>query len=610
MSYTCRLYLNSGFNSVNIPDSPALLQSLTYVDVPTLDILQNRNLPYIDVNISGTSYDVIKNCDYCRLGDDWYYFVDNIIMLNSDTCRLSTYVDAVTSVGGVSGLTILDGITSRVHVSDDTYGKYTETDSYMAPSRTPRLVYDKAGGGGSGQVVVKTTLDLPSMATAQDGITYTDNTTGETVTIPVTKILDKETEYSYGISGETSSLGSESHTALYDVGNTTVQEGLNRVQSIGATGAVSAQVALPSGYIVLTKDSSTGFVTDAKGMDNLDSVALPYEYSGAVNKKVDYSDYTPYGIISCSGDKEEYTPSEIYHDGDSNPSVRYIADPRTDGKPYFRYQYVDGDTTYSGFFTRAVAGLQWKEVPLVYEGAEGSALRALVYSQSRESADLSYTQSYAKSSAKVRTKQTGLAAAGGVLAGAGAIAAGGALGLGLAGSIGGAVTGTLGTAGTLGLVTGAAGTVGTALMQGVNEFTGQADLDRLTTKYETEKAQELTQYMVDTSCYTPTPSFVPDANLARDLLTNGAICYRYEYDDFDVQRIDKILTMYGYKVTKTLETSDFTNRQYFNYIEAGVSIGGQPRWLSNLIARQLSGGVRIWHVLPNVSYYTNNPIVS
>ena len=37
--FNCRLYKNSGFNAVNIPDSPALLEELNYVDVQPLDIL-------------------------------------------------------------------------------------------------------------------------------------------------------------------------------------------------------------------------------------------------------------------------------------------------------------------------------------------------------------------------------------------------------------------------------------------------------------------------------------------------------------------------------------------------------------------------------------------
>ena len=75
-------------------------------------------------------------------------------------------------------------------------------------------------------------------------------------------------------------------------------------------------------------------------------------------------------------------------------------------------------------------------------------------------------------------------------------------------------------------------------------------------------------------------------------------------------RIDKLLTMYGYKKTKALEATDFSNRQYFNYVEAAVSVGNLPRWWADGISAQLANGVRIWHVKPNSSYYANNPVAS
>ena len=68
--------------------------------------------------------------------------------------------------------------------------------------------------------------------------------------------------------------------------------------------------------------------------------------------------------------------------------------------------------------------------------------------------------------------------------------------------------------------------------------------------------------------------------------------------------------MYGYAQSKPLEKSDFTNRRYFNYVQAdGVNVGGNIGLrIREMIAQQLSGGVRIWHTLPNPSYYNNNPI--
>ena len=94
----------------------------------------------------------------------------------------------------------------------------------------------------------------------------------------------------------------------------------------------------------------------------------------------------------------------------------------------------------------------------------------------------------------------------------------------------------------------------------------------------------------------------------------GILLYRYKYSKADVKRIDKLLTMYGYKVTKQLEKKDFTSRQYFNYIEcSSLSVQAKGNYstiaVSDGISKQLQVGTRLWHVKPDSSHYTNNPIV-
>ena len=64
--------------------------------------------------------------------------------------------------------------------------------------------------------------------------------------------------------------------------------------------------------------------------------------------------------------------------------------------------------------------------------------------------------------------------------------------------------------------------------------------------------------------------------------------------------------MYGYRYTKFVEASDFSTRAKFNYVQAsGVSVTGLPKWFADGVAEQLMGGVRVWHVLPDVSAYTD-----
>lgn len=620
MAYTCRVYLNSGFNAVNIPDSPDLLNSVDFIDCDALEILQNRNLPYIDIAV--TSYDAIKNADYCRL-NDWFYFVDNIIMLNATTCRLVVYSDFLTSAGGAAALTLLDGITSRVCVGSDDYGEWPENDPYMAPAQSLKLAKANiyAGDSGKGTAVIKTTLDLAAMASNYQAKVYTDPDTLETVTIPVTQINDASATTDYKITTTDADgnsvteydFGAEPHTALYLASNNTVQEGLSKAQSIGISGAITAQVALP---VTLETNETTGRVTSATGQDIIIGAAVgaPYVYADSTyhNCKLWYSDYTPYGLLTCAGEQIEFLPVEVYDnaDGQGAPYIRTVADPRIDGKPYYGFKTINGLNDNTTFFTHAVAGLSWKEYPLVYEGAEGSALKGLEHLQNANTARLDYAQSYNQAARVTNRRKLLLGASGVTLGVAGLLAGGAALGVGAAGSAISGITGVIGAQGAAAIAGGAGATVAGALAQGVNEWTGQADLDRQTAKYERQKAAELASYFTDTHCYTPTLSFVPAADIARNILRNGCVYYRYEYTDYDLARIDRILTMYGYKVTKSIERADFNNREYFNYIEAGVTVGKLPKWHADGVAAQLANGVRIWHVLPDPGHYIYNPFSS
>ena len=130
MSYSCTLYKNTGFNATNIPDSINILNQCQHFSVPALDVMQERNLNTIKVK---TTWDNVKDVDYCILGS-WVYAVVDINMQATDVAALSVIPDYINSTGGVRALHILDGITERIHIADDSYGKYDEEDPLMVSS--------------------------------------------------------------------------------------------------------------------------------------------------------------------------------------------------------------------------------------------------------------------------------------------------------------------------------------------------------------------------------------------------------------------------------------------------------------------------------------------
>ena len=140
---------------------------------------------------------------------------------------------------------------------------------------------------------------------------------------------------------------------------------------------------------------------------------------------------------------------------------------------------------------------------------------------------------------------------------------------------------------------------------------GAVNYDQYEKGFQAKRRSELYDLRVANSVVAPTVNFPYNSEIVRDSLGNGALVYLYKYSSNDLARIDKLLTMYGYRVAKKLEKSDFTNRQYFNFVACNnVTVTGNSKWINDGIAEQLKSGVRMWHVLPNPSYYSNNPIAS
>lgn len=604
MSYTCRVYSNTGFNAVNIPDSPALLDQLPYIDHPALEVFQDRNLDHIDIKVA--SYDQIKNADYVNLGD-WFYFVDGIFMLSGDTCRLSLLPDFITSIGGISYIEVLDGITQRVHVDSDDYGEWCEADPFMAPAEPLEEVHHlftgrEAQGVPVQNVVVKSTLDLETMASGTNdrAIAYSDTPGqqgGAEVVVPQVDVNPTGTETTYGVVGWNGDLPIESHTTLYDATNQQTQIGLGKVNSLGVNGAVTAQVAFPDNFVNVDYVSGHPSKISRITGRNFHEVCneLPFVIDNNVqNMRINYSEYTPFGIITASGASEQYMPADIRLNvvGD-HPLIKCIADPRTDGKPYYRYDSYRGDNSDEGFFKNALGGLPWRQVPLVYEGSQGKYFQQLSHDQ----ASITALREFNYSMEDLKWEQGGKTVHVGGFDGDGSDVRREGPGQYLS-----LFKNLLNAPGWI------ANDIEKEMRRDSNGYT--LDQSRLRERYANERAFELQSYLANTNIYTPVVQFPFSADLYNDLYYNPCYCYRLVYRPNDIARIDKILTMYGYKVTKPLETSDFTNRQYFNYVQSSISVGGNlPRWICNGIAIQLQNGVRIWHTVPSRTYYNSNPIV-
>lgn len=596
-TYTVRVYFQTGFNSVNIPDGPAMLNGnestvpptteFSYLDFPSLDLNQERFLPLVRIR---TSWDVIKNADYCRIGT-WYYFVTGVRMSSGDVAELSLTPDFLTSLGGVTQLVILDGVTERVHVTDDTFGKYASEDPYMAPAYDMDVESFTHRFTGDPKTFVETTLNLQALGRASlDGdltasIARTTELDGDgnpyTVTYPTVPKLPAGTKYSTQLLAGSFDLIDTKSQGLFEVTDDTqiyddwVREGIAQARSLGIEEAISGQFSVPSDFITLSNNQR--FILRSTGKKGTVSVTgLPFIFGTAHNKRIFYGGYTPYTLATAAGNTVTAKAEEIYNGG-TVPQVFYTADPRRTGKPYFRFTPMNSISADGwDLFRNCVAGQQWNSVPLVMTNKSGSFLDQVNFDASqlrRDMAERFAQQKYYEEESKNQM-----------------------------GAVGDVVQNTLD------FKLGSAATA--AINRGTADFDRQNEYNRYRRQSQQDRALEEQAFGISQNVYVPSIRFPVDPALFSELTGNGFSVYRTVYKAADVSRIDKILTAFGYKHTKLLEQSDFTNRQYFNYVRASVSIGNIPRWWANGIAAQLSGGVRVWHVRPSATYYSNNPVVS
>lgn len=356
-----------------------------------------------------------------------------------------------------------------------------------------------------------------------------------------------------------------------------------------------------------------------------------------INKRVYYGSYQPYVIASIAGNQRQYNAEQLYGgDYTENPDIYFISDPRPDGTVYYYFKHIYGEDIDKSAMSRGVLlgnivpSLQWDSIPLNYTDVSGGKLNQQSYTASRASLDLSYNQQTRgflnKSIMSIGDFLGGTSGGqdndiGSLLsfisntAGAGAGVANTALD-----SI--ATTGATAAASGVGSIAGggAIAAAASAALPVIAVGAGAAALGaqqysklaKVRENYLLDTNIELSQYLSTNNVVAPVISFPPNVTLARQIYGEQPICYRYRYSDNDVKRIDKILTMYGYKVCEPADISMLTSHQTFNYFQGSVKVKGKnhtlPSWLSEMCSAELSAGVRIWHQKPIKITADCNPV--
>ena len=565
-------YKNTGFDLENRPDSLSLLMSSgERISLDPTDYMYNRFLSSISVR---ANYETVQDLDYLQISN-MFYIVNDIKMTSPDVAFLYLSLDATLSLGGIKNLKFLDGITKRYCVKDDSFGKYRTEDELITASQPLKIVNGGYFFNGieDNHVIIESSVDLEKLGSAEysEALSYSEIETGEKVVVPKTPALNPSQRTGvYMSNGQGQFILTKTPATAYFRGSSDgVSSGLANARSLGLSSAIISQYVIPSEYIDPTSynadldGDNPQYIHYLKGLDNVMESGLNYEYSQVKNKRLLYGSLNEYMLISiCSGNSVSFCPEDIYREGETAPKIRMITDPRSKGKPYFRFEYYEGNR--SNFFMNCITGLPWNNAPLVWTDKDGSTIDKYAFYSDRLNARNT------RAMERETTKLNFLLDWGKYLTGGGNIP------------------------------TVSAG-----------EFGGSASSNQI--QYENQARQAWTSFDFSQNLITPEINFPREEGL-RDFIGNGVLAIRYRLSDMDIIKNDKILTMYGYKDAKPLpgnESEIFTSRQNFNYVEIqGASIGGvASKQLRDMASAELSQGIRFWHIKPDPSAYNNNPIV-
>lgn len=632
-------YYNTGFNFNNVPDTPALLE--TVLNVKTFDsvyVKQDRDI--INLRLA-TTYNDIKDIDYLSIStsdEKIYYFVLSVNMVNDNVANLTLLEDVLTTEGGAANLSYIDGWCTRRCVTDDTlFSNVTVEDFYP---QEPLLIEPCSAVLGSSVyeeqfiTVIASTIDLESEDLYTANVFVGNSESGDySVTVPNLPALTKSTSYRMNFSDGSHLDGTFPNVGLYILGSAStggvplynndgrIEKAIRTLRSLGLESVIVASYKIPTIYIysittTLNGEMSHGFIynIEAKWLDfniksesDAEGIRFTYDYDGYTvkNNKV-YSNYNNVTLFNrASGDSETYQLYDIYSPNLNFVTFSLASDLSPNGCPFVRPTFFKGaQASDKTMLDNSVSGGQWLNTPIAFSEASGSAINAanfnLIKQQGKadwEKATMNYGNAqyymnYASQSIGSVTGAVGLSS----------IPIQGPLNLGKPGSQWD-LSRTNVSPNVAGMFSAAANVASLD-----NSFrSDELAIESLARQAMTEKLQ----YQLSQNVVAPDIKF---ANMSNIQIYWGNLfgAYVTRLSRIDLERFDTYLTRYGYKVSEKLTSDCFTGRENFNFVEAiNVAILGNNVSLrkKHSIEKIFSAGVRVWHKLPSPDLLNDNPII-
>ena len=649
-NYTLTVYKNTGFNGIDIPAEPSVLENAdkqVYND--TYFLREDLDNPQIMVN---DAYRNLSDVDYVKLQanssinnqpNTFYYFAVPHAGAGGMTV-LSLDLDALLTCGGAKHLDYISGWQERGHIAkseDELFGNVAPEE--FMPSRMLETVgfedIDTGSQYGTDEKIIISNIDIVKMGEvageeieAIEGKILSGGSLADTVMyLPKIPVCENSTIFIIRPTSTQANSFGIPNTMAFDANNANVVKGLNYLFSCGQL-QLTNSYTLDKNYIGSTpQPDNHGRITQIDGIgNNFDAQHFPFEYVDdgytPKNKKcfTMFRSFTLANIASSASMTKE--PHELKNGNSLNPIIRIWADLSSTGKPYARFL---SDVLPENSYINAVIGAPWVTHQILLEGASGSMWNSIqnAFNQQTIDRDIATLQTnrnyvnqmYQNDEAMLNlqkyNKIMGLGSnvlnvignASGIPSGAGAKSNAGALtGLGEG-------AGLLGSGMSLG-----AGMVSShyemkdayARLSMANQ---KANYDFAQNENALNQAinENRIGLLKSNSVVAPTVMFTPEPNLAM-YGYNKFVLYETRMTKQDLMALDDYFQRYGYNgLHRKLTANCFDCRDYYSYVQAfdvnfkvtGKSIGLRIR---NKAISQLNSGVRVWKVLPDASYYENN----
>lgn len=558
MELQVTLYKSTGFNEIDRPSNPDVLENFESVVYPSnIFDWQHYDKPSIRIR---TTWQLVADVDYVKLhatdteSYDTYFTVSRVSMLNVNTAELYLQLDGLMSCGGIGNCRIISGWAQRAHVSSDHV--FTNTlDEPWVPSEELIIEgtqeYQRVSTAEN--IIVGATIQINEATKAADE--YTAGTGQIAVYVPRVESVKEGsiTKMNLPIIGEAEKQ--LPNLQLFNFDNELVQEGIQSTRSLGLSDSITACYTLGNRMHSQIEYISNGEIASITGVkEDVPLSNIPFLYNAGTtirNNKV-YSLYNVLRATSvCSGDAADYEMRFIYTSNTTYPTFVFFTDPAPEGAPYMQPKYYLQKENRA--FLQCLKGMPWQNTPYSFDRRNGDLLELTTYTRKQHQAQIN--------------------AAGNIIGG------------------------TIGSVASF-----ATGDIGGGLQGSANNL--------LRTYNDVQNFNnEKLRFEQQRNLVVPEIAFPRDQSI-QDYIGNGFYFYRVRISNNDAVRLDNFLTQYGYAVDKKLEKSDFTNRQYFNFVQAtNVQLDVErPIRMRNLAKAEISNGVRLWHVAPNVAATTYNPI--